>query len=452
MKKIISFLLSIVLLFSLPAVCLGIEAKANDEPLVNVNIQGFEGFFEPEGPQHMVFFGVSISDAPNFEKCEMTITISNPSYLFVDDLAEDTDEPVNSAEYYANCRAMAEKIQTGNYQLTLQAEAVEDKYYASFIFLSYETVDFHATIDEVKLYTDSGETENFSVEVSDKINVPVLKAETEKIYMDYYENVEDPERYICTHLSLEKCPSFESFELLITYNPEVLAYTPEYPFWIEDETNSINCTVAEAGKLQVIGTPSESGVVSAFEPICLQVINDGKTDIEITLVSWKDADGEVENGKFYFDFENFYALTCETYQQITAPPTAVLETNGANVWWVPENMTVAQFLATAPTDMVDIFNADEEKLAQDDIIATGCEYKINHPGQFFNIFHLIVKYDLDSDGLVTAADARLALRFAVGLEQAGKDQLYAANVSKSYELTADIARNILRYSVGLPTE
>lgn len=449
MRKIISFLLSIVLLFSLPAVCLGIEAKADDEPLVNVNIQGLEGLFEPEGPQHMVFFGVSISDAPNFEKCEMTITISNPSYLFMDELAEDSGEPVNSAEYYANCRAKAEKIQTGNYQLTLQADAVEDKYYASFIFLSYETVDFHVTIDEVKLYTDSGETENFSVEVSDKINVPALTAEAYRINMDSYINIEFPERYICTGITLKKCPSFESFEMLITYNPDVLEYSPGYPFMLDDELNNISCTVLEAGKLQVVGTPASDGVYRDFEPICLKVINDGESNFEITLVSWKDADGEVENGKFIADFENFYALTCESYRQLTAPPTAVSETNGANVWWVPENMTVAQFLATAPTDMVDIYNADDEKLAPDDVITTGCAYKITHPGQFFNIYHLIVKYDLTCDGDVTAEDARLALRFSVGLEKADKDQLYAANVSKSQEFTSDIARSILRYSVGL---
>ena len=439
MKKIMAVLLSIVLLLLLPLPCMADEMEVAEKPLVKVSISGFTDSEIDGESQIIVFFNVSISGVSDFEKCEMTIALNDSSYICANELLQEL----------SNCQAMADVQQVAQWHLTMQADTVEDKYYSSFVFGSAETTDFRATIEELKLYAGNGEEKYFSLEVQDNFNVPVLKAETEKIYMDYYENVEDPERYVCTHLSLEKCPSFESFEMLITFNPEVLAYAPEYPLWIEDEMNSISCTVVGAGKLQVIGTPSESGVMPAFEPISLQVINDGETNVEMTLVSWKDADGEVENGKFIADFENFYAFTCESYRQLTAPPTAVAETNGANVWWVPENMTVTQFLATAPTDMVDIFNADEEKLAPDDIIATGCEYKINHPGQFFKIFHLIVKYDLNCDGLVTSADARLALRFAVGLEKANKEQLYASNVSKSYEFTADIARTILRYTVGL---
>lgn len=440
MKKLISVFLCIALLFSLAVISFADEESAS-EPIVEVKMQGFL----MEETTYAVFVHVSISDVTDFEKCELAIAISEPSYTYVKDLTENADYNYG----YTNCNAKAESLSPTDYRLTLQADAASDKYYAAFLFESSATVDFHASVSDVALHTQNGEIANFSLVISDQINIPVLTAESGRIYMDFYENVEDPQRYICLNLSLEKCPSFESFEILITFNPEVLAYTPEYPFMPDGEMNSISCNLVEEGKLQVIGTPSAAGVLRAFEPICLQVINDGETNIEMTLVSWKDADGEVENGKFIADFENFYALTCESYRQLTAPPTAVLETNGANVWWVPENMTVAQFLATAPTDMVDIFNADEEKLAQDDIIATGCEYKITHPGQFFNISHLIVKYDLNCDGLVTSADARLALRFAVGLEKANKEQLYAAKVNKAYEFTSDIARTILRYSVGL---
>ena len=59
--------------------------------------------------------------------------------------------------------------------------------------------------------------------------------------------------------------------------------------------------------------------------------------------------------------------------------------------------------------------------------------------------------DVDGDGKVMAADARLALRASVGLEKyaAGSDAFYAANVDGDDKITAGDARLILRAAVGL---
>ncbi len=59
--------------------------------------------------------------------------------------------------------------------------------------------------------------------------------------------------------------------------------------------------------------------------------------------------------------------------------------------------------------------------------------------------------DVDGDTLITAADARLALRIAVGLETYGQEtQSYrAAEVTGDGDVRADDARLILRVSVGL---
>ncbi len=47
-------------------------------------------------------------------------------------------------------------------------------------------------------------------------------------------------------------------------------------------------------------------------------------------------------------------------------------------------------------------------------------------------------------------DARLALRFAVGLDTATDDQRYAAGLTGNREFTSAVARDILRAAVGLP--
>ncbi len=57
--------------------------------------------------------------------------------------------------------------------------------------------------------------------------------------------------------------------------------------------------------------------------------------------------------------------------------------------------------------------------------------------------------DIDANGTVTAADARLALRYSVGLEKFSQLQRTVADVDFNTKITASDARMILRASVGL---
>ena len=59
------------------------------------------------------------------------------------------------------------------------------------------------------------------------------------------------------------------------------------------------------------------------------------------------------------------------------------------------------------------------------------------------------KGDIDGDGAIKAADARLALRASVGLESLNSKQQKAADVDGDGAIKADDARFILRLSVGL---
>ncbi|MBE6813012.1 MAG: hypothetical protein E7523_09030 [Ruminococcaceae bacterium] len=70
------------------------------------------------------------------------------------------------------------------------------------------------------------------------------------------------------------------------------------------------------------------------------------------------------------------------------------------------------------------------------------ERRINGAGDF-------VRYDLDGNDKITAEDARLALRFAVGLDTATDEQCRAVGVADANGITAETARFILRAAVGL---
>ena len=57
--------------------------------------------------------------------------------------------------------------------------------------------------------------------------------------------------------------------------------------------------------------------------------------------------------------------------------------------------------------------------------------------------------DVDNDGQVSASDARLVLRAAVGLEMLTNDQFVSADTDFDDKISASDARMILRASVGL---
>lgn len=60
------------------------------------------------------------------------------------------------------------------------------------------------------------------------------------------------------------------------------------------------------------------------------------------------------------------------------------------------------------------------------------------------------KGDVNGDGLVSAEDARLALRAAVGLENLNAEQKKAADMNNDGEITAEDARDILNKAVESP--
>lgn len=62
---------------------------------------------------------------------------------------------------------------------------------------------------------------------------------------------------------------------------------------------------------------------------------------------------------------------------------------------------------------------------------------------------IIIKGDVDGNGKISAADARLALRASVGSEDLSEQQKAAADMNGDGKITASDARDILRKSTGL---
>ncbi len=318
------------------------------------------------------------------------------------------------------------------------------------------------------------------------------------------------EDYVCFDVSVEKCSELESFELLICYNPDVLEYSEHYPFLLDELVrNSIDCTVTEPGKLCVIGT--NDGYGADFDPFCFKVIGEGDTEVAVSLVSFRSADGEIENVAFETSIENFTAgdesavlqlindhATADGMQysrfNLAVKNCGALESLELLIHYNPdvlEYSSIYPFLKIAEKlnsidctliqpGLMRVIGTNDSGFLQDyKYLHMGFEpfcFKVIGEGdtdisvelvsfrtadgevenvvfdaniQNFTVTDFFVKYDLTGDSVVTAGDARLALRFAVGLDSATDAQCRAAAVSTTNEFTADIARTILRCSVGL---
>lgn len=125
--------------------------------------------------------------------------------------------------------------------------------------------------------------------------------------------------------------------------------------------------------------------------------------------------------------------------------------------------TAANYLGTAAKDPSKINKAISQSapmftaitVSGEDLVVRACEVDDNGVVNEIDSFSVakssksLLLGDIDLDNSVTAADARLALRYAVKLESLSNLQKLAANVDKDLAITAADARLILRAAVKL---
>ena len=88
-------------------------------------------------------------------------------------------------------------------------------------------------------------------------------------------------------------------------------------------------------------------------------------------------------------------------------------------------------------------------LNDDDIVPNGAVIEILYKGLLAYSTKICIAYDVDCDGEVTAADARLALRHSAQLELLSSLSIDAAEVDGADGISASDARLILRKSAKL---
>ncbi len=96
-----------------------------------------------------------------------------------------------------------------------------------------------------------------------------------------------------------------------------------------------------------------------------------------------------------------------------------------------------------------VVDLNGKRLAENVPVGSGMTVEFYFSGNKMAALPVAVIGDVDGDGAITAADARLALRASVELEKLTECQEMAANAEREGSVDAGSARKILRASVGL---
>ena len=174
--------------------------------------------------------------------------------------------------------------------------------------------------------------------------------------------------------------------------------------------------------------------------------------ITVTEPGYVQIEWLIEEPCSYGAFE-FYVLDAprsRTYPEFTEEPItsadeekAVVNSENRQVALLPE--TDAEGLSELLGDGVTVVSADGSTLSGSEKIGTGATV-IAADGTAFTV---VVPGDTDGDGEIHAADARVALRAAVGLEDLDHTFSTASDMDADGETLAADARTILRISVEL---
>ena len=112
---------------------------------------------------------------------------------------------------------------------------------------------------------------------------------------------------------------------------------------------------------------------------------------------------------------------------------------------IESDKTVEDIIAQIENQNVIIITPTGEEITADAAVGTGCVIIINNIIQY----NIIVHYDVDGNGKVTPADARLALRASAGLDILDGVYETAANYDGKESVSTSDARMILRKAAGL---
>ncbi|NMP37954.1 MAG: hypothetical protein GX051_07535 [Clostridiales bacterium] len=257
------------------------------------------------------------------------------------------------------------------------------------------------------------------------------------------------------NINLKNFEGIKEGKIALLYNPDaLLPYTlpqgavSDLP---SDAPYPVPFEVApEGGKLTVLRTcvPGSDAVVLFNVSAVASDLN-----LECELSGFKDAAGN-DAGSINLDTD-FGLNKSFARDNPDIPFVGFIESGDGfeisdNVVYSVKACTVGEFLSKLQRGNAKVHDAEGREMASNEKMRTGVKVSSYYNNHLVEKLSYILMGDVDCDGAVTAADARLALRIATGLEKVSAGQLSAANVSRQanaspYTPGAADARDILRH-------
>ncbi|MBQ7960973.1 MAG: leucine-rich repeat protein [Clostridia bacterium] len=149
-------------------------------------------------------------------------------------------------------------------------------------------------------------------------------------------------------------------------------------------------------------------------------------------------------------------------EEPTAPPDGdnsdnellPYEGKGINIWEhgviVITRLYPRDIRESVDNEYIYVHTHNGDKLDENSFVGTGCMISVgDEQGNIYYQYEVCVKADINGDGKVTAADARLALRAAARIDVISGVYAYAADADGNGTISAGDARAILRKAAGL---
>ncbi len=470
MKKIVSLLLCFCMLFALAVIGTAEETETESNPVVHIRYE--QGYLANEAAEiaRSAYVHVEVLNCPDFEKCEIVMHEDNfiqhdpnPDRKIFD--YYDHTEEYDYSHSVNSTNTTLSVVKEDAYRISLQAPLSGKLHpFAHIMFATTDrTVSFAPVFESIRLFDADGEIDDFEVvtttQIGKEIIVPCVSGYLSfktSWNTDVAEYDEKPFGTVEVTVGIGQIHSVSGMEAIMVYNPDVLQPVPKEI--VEEESvwysyRNAEYELIEPGKIRIFYAPQD--YVSSFStilrvPFEFVCIAEGETGLAIESYNW-----------LYYEYNGNYASyylvdsVCDLadyrgFEELTegAEPWVRDETN----WYIPQGSTVADFknntVCNAYADIC-VYAPDGTLLTDDEIIYSGCVYKVFYEDEQKFERTLLVQYDVNCDGYLTSADARYALRASVGLETNITDAQINACGLMSSSLSADIARLILRRSLGL---
>lgn len=233
-------------------------------------------------------------------------------------------------------------------------------------------------------------------------------------------------------------------KITVSYNNRVLDAMPEFANYPEIETGySLNCEETENSVIHTITWKDEYDRIDDYGTyfhIPFDVASIGEHNIEITAEAY-DLDGNIVDMNVKY-MNEVYPSTVDFAE---LEEVKVDDAYAINYYAVFEGeIAVQDILSKVDGETAVIENYDGEMLKAEDNVSNYSRIVTLYKGYEVDFMVVCIKYDVNCDGEVTAADARLALRHAAQIEYLKEFDYTAADIDGTRGVTAADARLILR--------